>query len=324
MNTAAILESFRGLRVLVAGDVCLDRWCRYDPREGLPSRETGLPRVGVVSTEVTAGAAGTIANNLAALGAGRVSVLGVVGEDGFGWELDRALRARGIDGDLLIRSEEVPTFTYTKLINIATDEEDLPRLDFINTREISSALEKRVVETLVRVAADFDVIIVSDQAETAAGGVVTARMREVLTPIARDRVVWVDSRVRAEHFRGVILKPNRDEAEAASVRALGRIDYAGLLTHTAARMLIVTDGGEGARVLDERGESLVRGRQVENPADICGAGDRFSAGGAMTMAVTGSGVDAARFGNLVASITIMKKGTGTASPEEVLAADERG
>ena len=86
MNTAAILQAFRGLRVLVAGDVCLDRWCRYDPREGLPSRETGLPRVGVVSTEVTAGAAGTVANNLASLGAGRVAVLGVVGEDGFGWE----------------------------------------------------------------------------------------------------------------------------------------------------------------------------------------------------------------------------------------------
>src|SRR3984885_1156497 len=154
MNTGEILRAFRGLRVLVAGDVCLDRWCRYDPRLGLASRETGLERVGVVSTEVTAGAAGTIANNLAALGAGRVAVLGVVGEDGFGWELDRALRARGIDGDLLIRSEEVPTFTYTKLINIATDEEDLPRLDFINRREISSALESRVVETLVRVAAD--------------------------------------------------------------------------------------------------------------------------------------------------------------------------
>jgi len=169
MNAAAILEAFRGLRVLVAGDVCLDRWCRYDPSEGLPSRETGLPRVGVVSTEVTAGAAGTIANNLAALGAGRVAVLGVVGEDGFGWELDRALRGRGISAELLIRSAEVPTFTYTKLINIATEEEDLPRIDFIHTREISSELETRVVDSLNRVADDFDVVIVSDQAETAAG-----------------------------------------------------------------------------------------------------------------------------------------------------------
>ena len=54
--------------------------------------------------------------------------------------------------------------------------------------------------------------------------------------------------------------------------------------------------------------------------DICGAGDSFSAGAALALRVTGSPAEAARFGNLVASITIMKKGTGTASPEEVLAA----
>ncbi|MGA3201526.1 MAG: PfkB family carbohydrate kinase [Bryobacteraceae bacterium] len=322
MNAAEILRRFRDLRVLVVGDVCLDRWCRYDPREGLPSRETGLPRVGVVSTVVTAGAGGTIANNLAALGAGRVAVLGVVGEDGFGFELSRALGERGISTDFLIRSSEVPTFTYTKLINSATDEEDLPRIDFIHTREISEALESRVLDLLKEAAQDFDIVIVSDQAETAAGGVVSARVREALTPIAQQKVVWVDSRVRAEHFRGVILKPNRDEAEAASSRALGRVDFSALRAHTEARLLIVTRGGEGALVLDEHGESMVAARTVEKPVDICGAGDSFSAGGAMTLAVTGSGVEAARFGNLVASITIMKKGTGTASPEEVLAAYE--
>jgi rfaE bifunctional protein kinase chain/domain len=323
MNAAAILESFRGLRVLVAGDICLDRWCRYDPREGLPSRETGLPRVGVVSTEVTPGAAGTVANNLAALGAARVAVLGVVGEDGFAWELDRALGARGIDAGLLIRSSEVPTFTYTKLINNATGEEDLPRIDFIHTREISLELESRVVESFERVAGEFDVVIVSDQAETAAGGVVTARLREVLTPVAEKKIVWVDSRMRPEHFRGVILKPNRDEAEAASVRALGRVDFPALLAHTRARLLIVTNGAKGATVFDEGAETIVAGRTVEKPLDICGAGDSFSAGAAMALEVTRSGVEAARFGNLVASITIMKKGTGTASPEEVLAADQQ-
>jgi sugar/nucleoside kinase (ribokinase family) len=85
-------------------------------------------------------------------------------------------------------------------------------------------------------------------------------------------------------------------------------------------MLIVTNGAQGAEVFDSDGQTVVAGRAVERPVDICGAGDSFSAGGAMTLAVTGSGVEAARFGNLVASITIMKKGTGTASPAEVLAA----
>jgi sugar/nucleoside kinase (ribokinase family) len=57
---------------------------------------------------------------------------------------------------------------------------------------------------------------------------------------------------------------------------------------------------------------------VEKPVDICGAGDSFTAGAVCALAVTGNQVRAAQFGNQVAAITIMKKGTGTASPEELL------
>ena len=45
MTTAEILAEFPKLRVLVVGDVCLDRWCRYDPALALESRETGIPRI---------------------------------------------------------------------------------------------------------------------------------------------------------------------------------------------------------------------------------------------------------------------------------------
>src|ERR1700676_2141444 len=114
MTAAQILDGFRQKSALVVGDVCLDRWCRYDPALADPSRETGIPRVAVVSTEVTPGAAGTIANNLAALGAGRIDVLGIVGDDGFGYELRRALESRGISAGLLVEAPGVPTFTYTK------------------------------------------------------------------------------------------------------------------------------------------------------------------------------------------------------------------
>ena len=89
MTTAEILAAFPKLSALVVGDICLDRWCTYDPATSEPSRETGIPRIGVVSTEVTPGAGGTVANNLAALGVGRVAVLGAVGDDGFGYELAR-------------------------------------------------------------------------------------------------------------------------------------------------------------------------------------------------------------------------------------------
>jgi sugar/nucleoside kinase (ribokinase family) len=58
--------------------------------------------------------------------------------------------------------------------------------------------------------------------------------------------------------------------------------------------------------------------------DICGAGDSFTAGASLALAVTQSPIEAALMGNRVASITIMKKGTGTASPAEVLALENAG
>ena len=62
MTTAEILRRLPELSALVVGDICLDRWCTYDPSEAEPSRETGIPRVGVISTACTPGAGGTVAN----------------------------------------------------------------------------------------------------------------------------------------------------------------------------------------------------------------------------------------------------------------------
>jgi rfaE bifunctional protein kinase chain/domain len=319
VTRAEILDEFRKLRVLVVGDVCLDRWCRYDPDLAVPSRETGIPRIGVVSTEVTPGAAGTVASNVAALGA-QVSVMGAIGVDGFGYELRGALERRGIGHDLL-QSPEIGTFTYTKLIHARTDVEDLPRVDFVNTTPLPPALDSELVRRLEHAAPQFDVLIVSDQAETNQGGVVTARMRDAVERIAVANprmVVWVDSRMRPELFRRVVVKPNRDEADAACLRALGVLDHAGLRRHMDAALLVVTHGGDGAEVIDAQGTTWVHTRRVENPTDVCGAGDSFSAGAALALKVTGNAHQAVDFGNLVASITIMKKGTGTASPEELL------
>jgi rfaE bifunctional protein kinase chain/domain len=306
------------MRALVVGDVCLDRWCSYRPALSEPSRETGIPRIAVTSTEVTPGAAGTVAANLTALGVGRVSVLGVIGNDGYGLELERALAERSIAIELLIRSSSVCTFTYTKLLNEPTGIEDLPRLDFINAQELPRQMESQLVDSLRKVAHDFDVILVSDQAETSAGGVVTARVREALAEL-EDKLIWVDSRARCEQFRGVILKVNRDEADAACKRIGG--NYKGLREYSRSKLLIVTCGADGALVIGPDYETNPPVRRVDHPVDVCGAGDSFSAGAAMALAVTGSAYDAVEFGNLVASHTIMKKGTGTVTPDELLSRD---
>jgi rfaE bifunctional protein kinase chain/domain len=323
MNAAGILERIRDLNVLVLGDVCLDRWCYYDPQLTEPSRETGIDRVAVVRTEVTPGAAGTIASNLVSLGVRNVSVLGAIGDDGFGWELLRALTTRRIGADLLVQSPDTSTFTYTKLINSATGVEDRGRVDFVSAQTLPAQVESEVIARLKNSFDRFDVLIVSDQAETETGGVVTPQIRGVLAGIAETsgKIVWVDSRVRLEHFRHVIAKPNVMEARQACMRAFAEVDLRRLRRHCDFRLLVVTDGENGARIIDSsEKEHLVPGRRV-NPVDICGAGDSFSAGAACALAATGDPVKAAWFGNLIASITVQKIGTGTASPDEVMQAE---
>jgi rfaE bifunctional protein kinase chain/domain len=326
MTIAEILAQFAQLSALVVGDICLDRWCTYDPAASEPSRETGIPRIGIVHTEVTAGAGGTVANNLAALGAGRAAVLGAIGQDGFGMELSRALGERGISSELCVRTPAMQTFTYTKAINARTGAEDQPRLDFINTTPLAPEVERQILDHLQMALESFDVILIADQAETSQGGVVTPAVRDLLAELAPqypERIFLADSRARIQLFRNVILKPNRQEAESACRELFGRVDYPALLAHAHSPLMFVTDGPGGVRVVSRDGEVLVHTRPAAHPVDICGAGDSFSAGASLALRVTGSPAEAARFGNLVASITIMKKGTGTASPEEVLAAHAR-
>ncbi len=326
MTIPEILDAIRRVSALVVGDICLDRWCTYDPAAAELSRETGIPRIAVTSTEVTAGAGGTVANNLRALGAASVAVMGVIGDDGHGAELRAALCARGIDARYLVADSSLQTFTYTKLIDAASGIEDLPRVDFINTSPLAGSAEQKILDNLGVAIPAFDVILISDQAETGAGGVVTPRVRNRIAEAARafpNKIFFVDSRKRIELFRHAVLKPNREEADAACRRLYGALDYPRLRRDTRAELLIVTLGADGALVVGEDGERPVPATSVAHPVDICGAGDSFSAGAVLALAAGASGVEAAALGNLVASITIMKKGTGTASPEEVLAAAAR-
>jgi sugar/nucleoside kinase (ribokinase family) len=251
-----------------------------------------------------------------------VAVLGAIGKDGFGTELSAALGRRGISSDLCVRSEAMQTFTYTKLINKSTGIEDRSRIDFINTAPLPTGVERALLDRVQQTIDAFDVILISDQAETSQGGVVTPAMRDLLADLAPnypEKVIFADSRARIGLFRNLIVKPNQQEAEAACRDLFGRIEYDALRRHVNAKVLMVTHGGAGVLIVDDNGETWVKTTPVEHPVDICGAGDSFSAAAATALRVTGSAAEAARFGNQVASITIMKRGTGTTSPAELLA-----
>jgi bifunctional ADP-heptose synthase (sugar kinase/adenylyltransferase) len=321
VNWASILERFGGSRVLVVGDICLDRWCRYDPSEADRSRETGIARVAVVATEVSPAAGGTAACSAASLGAGKVAVIGAIGQDGFGLELERSLAERHIDYHLLVASRRIQTFTYTRLINDITGAEDKPRVDSINTRSLPDEVEDQLIANFHSAYQSFDIILISDQAESEHAGVISPAFREVLSDVAQrnpEKIVIADSRNHIELFRNAIAKPSRQEADRACLKLFGGADYARLRQTIGTKPLLVSDGIEGVSIVTEKGIQHI---QADAPGDLVstgGANDSFAAGFALALQATGDLETAARLGVLVSRVTIMKKGTGTASPAEVL------
>ena len=162
-------------------------------------------------------------------------------------------------------------------------------------------------------------MLVADQAETSAGGVVTPAVRESLIALAAkypEKIFLADSRRRIHLFRNLMVKPNHSEAEAACKELFGSVDFKRLRETLASKGAFCDAWPQGRAGLEEGKETWSKPRPVEKPVDICGAGDSFAAGTALTMAVTHDPVEAASFGNIVASITVMKKGTGTASPQK--------
>jgi bifunctional ADP-heptose synthase (sugar kinase/adenylyltransferase) len=320
----AILARLPGLTVGVLGDLFLDRYFDIDTALTEPSVETGLDAYQVTQVRSYPGAAGTVINNLAALGVGRILVFSVIGDDGEGHELRRALGAlRGVDGDAVFvwDGRRTPTYMKPMLCRVGEPPRELNRLDVKNRTALPEAAEERVLHALRDEWWRLDALVVLDQVSEADYGVVTAGVRERLAEWGKDEsklFILADSRERVGLFRHAALKPNRRECRAAAGGAEASA-AAAALARRAGRPVFCTCGEEGI-LLARPGGAVVRvvGYPADGPTDPVGAGDSTSAGVVCATAAGATPEQAAAFGCLVASITVQQIGvTGTASPEQV-------
>src|SRR5436190_7487641 len=169
MLTERLIEDVLGrlpyLAVGVVGDLFLDRYLDIDAALTEPSLETGLDAFQVVRVRCSPGAAGTVINNLAALGVKQIAPLAVIGDDGEGYELTQALRALGcVDMEGISSSSERRTPTYTKPMLQEADRppRELNRLDIKNRTPLPEALENRLLDQLTRHWARWDALVVLD------------------------------------------------------------------------------------------------------------------------------------------------------------------
>lgn len=320
-----ILTRLPQLTIAVLGDLYLDRYLDLDGSLTEPSLETGLDAYQVVRVRAYPGAAGTVVNNLVALGVGSIPVFAVIGEDGEGFELRQAMKslsAVSTEGVLCWPGRRTPTYTKPMLQEPGKTPRELNRLDIHNRIPLAEEAQRELMEALVRVWERLDGLAVLDQVSAADCGVLTGRVREQLAELARatpGRPVLADSRERIGAFREVHLKPNERECLRAG-SAANVAQAARELARRAGRSVFCTQGEKGLLLVEGKTnqEWEVPAYPVSGPIDPVGAGDSTSAGILCALAAGASQKEAAAFGNLVASITVQQLGTtGTATPVQV-------
>jgi rfaE bifunctional protein kinase chain/domain len=335
MNEARFNEitaNYPILRLAVVGDFCLDRYLEIDPAKSEVSIETGLEVHNVVNVRSQPGAAGTILNNLVALGIGEIFPVSFCGEDGEGFELLRALRAmRGVRLDHFLQTPERRTFTYCKPLVLESGKapRELNRLDTKNWSRTTESVRQELASSFRSVAEQSDAIILMDQVDLADTGVITADLLDAVRSVAAtdsEQLMIGDSRRSLCGWPPVCLKMNGAELAALTGHhRAGSIEQA----KATARDLAISHGRPVFVTLSENGiigaeagglVQHVPAFPVRGEIDIVGAGDSVTANLCAAFAGGATLCEALELAMAAASIVIHQLGTtGTASVEQIRA-----
>jgi rfaE bifunctional protein kinase chain/domain len=315
----ALVRRLGGVRVLVVGDLMLDRfvWGRVQRI----SPEAPVPVLQVTQEEARAGGAGNVVANVAALG-GRASVCGIVGNDEAGRCLRGLLDELGARTDGIVTARRAPTTEKTRVL---TTQQQLVRLDRELAAPLDPAAARRLRDAVLARLRKVDVLVVSDYGK----GVVGAELLDALgAEHDRRKFTWVVDPKRANfaHYRGVsLVKPNREEAAAASdvdivdgasLRRAG----ARLLSRWQAEAVLISRGDEGMALFKQGGRVHEFPTQAREVYDVTGAGDTVIATCALALGAGSSLEDATMLANHAAGIVVGKRGTATVTAKELAAA----
>jgi rfaE bifunctional protein kinase chain/domain len=321
----ALVAAYPRLRVAVVGDFCLDRYFDIDPARAETSIETGLEVHNITRVRCQPGAAGTILNNLVALGIGTIHAVGIAGDDGEGFELLRSLRAKpGVDASGFIQSPSRRTFTYTKPLVHAPGHppRELNRLDIKNWDPTPAPLSEAIAARLLALSDDLDALILMDQVDLAETGVVTRPVLDAVAALSERRPglpVIADSRRSLRGFPRSTFKMNAAELGLFSGTRVEGLDdvrrSAADLARANQRPVFITLAERGIVGAGPDGSSFHRpALPVRGPIDIVGAGDSVTANLASAMAAQASLPEAMELAMAAAHCVVHQLGTtGTAS-----------
>ncbi len=306
------IPDFSATRVVVAGDVMLDRYLFGST--GRISPEAPVPVVHVHETDDRPGGAANVAVNLAALGAA-TSLVGVVGRDAAAASLANIMNERGIDCSFA-EADDRPTITKTR---VQSRGQQLIRLD----EEIASAMPgDAVAGALDKVLDGAGAVILSDYGKGALADVETMikACRSAGVPVLID-----PKGADFTKYRGAtLITPNQSEFEAVAGVAESDEDLVAraraMLDELELDALLVTRSEKGMLLIESGAEPLFLSTQAREVFDVTGAGDTVIATLAAALAA-GQGLgSAAALANLAAGLVVRKIGVATVTPGELSAA----
>lgn len=325
----SLLHRFESMKVAVLGDFFLDKYLEVDPVLSEISLETGKVAHQVVNVRHSAGAAGTVVNNIAALGVKSITAVGFIGDDGNGFELKADLSAVGCDTRHLHIDPHryTPTYMKPRDVHISGLEGEHNRYDIKNRESTEPWLENRLIDSLKSLLHELDVLIIVDQVDKENSGAVTEEIREFVGNCALRYsylTIWADSRRRIKKFHNITLKMNQfellekhDPVPNTSIPDEQIVAALPVIENLAHGRVFVTAAERGVWVGGGMPE-YVPAVRVEGPIDSTGAGDSFTAGAALSLAAGAAPTEAALVGNLAASVTVRQLATtGVAHPEDL-------
>ena len=302
------LDNFLNTKILILGDVMLDRY--WWGSVGRISPEAPVPVVRLQETTLCAGGAANVAVNVAGLGAEPI-LLGVVGMDAEAAAIRGILSDSGVNSINLIEVAGRPTTIKTRVI---AHNQQVVRIDQESEDEIDQDTQDEIEARLKSLIARADAVIVSDYAK----GLLTDYLLSTIITLAKDanKSVLVDPKGKDYgKYRGAtLITPNRREAAEAcnlSENALSVVDVAGtqLLAETDVEALLITQGEEGMTLFCRDREARHFPTSARQVYDVTGAGDTVIATLATAIGA-GSDLDTAtRIANTAAGIVVEQIGT---------------
>lgn len=310
-----ILEEFKSKKILVIGDIMLDKYIWGDVSRISP--EAPVQVVNVVRETYEPGGASNVANNVASLG-GNSFMVGIVGNDDAKNILLQELKKRKINTEGIFTDNDKPTI---QKIRVMGRSQQLLRVDYEKKEHVHKYIENSIVEFLKKIVKNVDVIIISDYAK----GVITNSICSKLIQLSKDynKSIIVDPKPKHSDFYSnvTLITPNNSEAsemtgiEDGTDEAIAEIGSK-LLKQLGTNVLI-TRGEKGMSLFEKNGNVTHIPTKAKEVYSIIGAGDTVVSTLALALASGAELKEAAMLANIAAGIKVGKIGTASVSIEEI-------